>query len=72
VFEAPVVHEYPWSERYTTERYLRLLDTYSDHATMEASARTGLYAAIAASIDARGNSIELPYVAMLFLATRRG
>jgi SAM-dependent methyltransferase len=65
------IHEYPWTERYTTARYLELLDTYSDHAVLTPAQRAPLYQAIAEAIDRRGGAIDIPYVSMAFLARRR-
>jgi SAM-dependent methyltransferase len=62
---------YPWTESYTTARYLELLDTYSDHATLAPELRARLYRAIADVLDGRGGGLEIPYVSMAFLARRR-
>ena len=64
----------PWTESYSTADYLRLLETYSDHAILDPSHKTPLHAAIAAAIDRRGGTITIPFVAALHLArvTPRG
>lgn len=60
----------PWQRRYTTAGYLALLDTYSDHAVRDTATRAGLGSAIAKAIDRRGGSIDMAYVALVFLAFR--
>jgi len=45
--------------------------TYSDHIVLPHAQRLALYADTTAVIDRHGGSIEIPYVAMLFLAFRR-
>jgi SAM-dependent methyltransferase len=64
--------ELPWTERYATARYLDLLATYSDHAVLPAATRGALFADIAAAIDRRGGTIEIPYVTLVFIAHRIG
>jgi ubiquinone/menaquinone biosynthesis C-methylase UbiE len=46
---------------YTTEDYLSLLDTYSDHKRLKPDERTCLYAALKTFINERGGRIEIPY-----------
>jgi SAM-dependent methyltransferase len=63
--------EFPWRARYTRSEYLDLLATYSDHAVLPDDRRAPLFEAIGAAIDRHGGSIDLPYVAMAFVARRR-
>lgn len=67
-FGAVEVLLYPWTATYTTSRYLELLDTYSDHALLAPEYRTPLYQAIADAIERHGGRIEMPYVALAFVA----
>ena len=60
-FSAPVVRHIPWVEHYTTEAYVALLGTHSDHRLLPDDQRTALHAAIAGAIDARGGEVEHPY-----------
>jgi ubiquinone/menaquinone biosynthesis C-methylase UbiE len=46
---------------YTTEDYLSLLDTYSDHKRLKPDERTYFYAALKTFIDERGGRIVIPY-----------
>jgi SAM-dependent methyltransferase len=63
------VARFPWTQHYSAAEYLALIDTYSDHAVLEAARKTALYDAIGAAIERRGG-ISIPYVSMLFAATR--
>jgi SAM-dependent methyltransferase len=65
------ITEYRWTETLSTARYLDLMSTYSDHATLLSHQRTPLFQAIAAALDRRGGAIDIPYVSMAFLARRR-
>ncbi len=62
---------FPWEAAYTAREYVALIDTYSDHMTLDDERRLGLYEAISRAIDRRGGRIVVPYVAMAFLATAR-
>jgi len=55
---------------YTTESYLALIGTHSDHHLLPAGVRDPLFERIAAVIDAAGGSFELTYEALLCLARR--
>lgn len=67
-FVHPELRSYPWRQRYTTEEYVRLLSTHSDHAVLEPAVRERLLAGIAGVIDARGGEFEMAYITHLFLA----
>ena len=61
---------YLWSQRYTTDEYVALLGTHSDHILLPASAREQLFKGVGAAIDAAGGSFELTYQTLLCLARR--
>ncbi len=69
-FGAVDVGRYPWTATYTSDQYIALLQTYSDHATQPDDKRQPLYDAIRAAIDKRGGSVEIPYMTLLFFALR--
>ncbi|HEX4819129.1 MAG TPA: hypothetical protein VFV00_02900, partial [Acidimicrobiales bacterium] len=50
-----------WDERYTTDAYVALLATQSNHRMLPDEQRTALHAAIAEALDARGGTVEHPY-----------
>lgn len=70
-FEAAREFRFPWSQRYSTQEYIGLLNTYSDHICLEARAKEQLLNANAEAIDAHGGMIERPYVAVLFVCRKR-
>jgi SAM-dependent methyltransferase len=67
-FGDPEQRTYPWRHRYTTDEYVRLLSTHSDHALLEPAVRERLLARIADVIDAHGGELDVAYVTHLFLA----
>lgn len=72
VFAPAQVTELPWTQRYTTQRYLDLISTYSDHAVLAPATRASLFAAVSAVIDAAGGEVVIPYVTLVFVARRLG
>jgi SAM-dependent methyltransferase len=72
LFESIAVKRYPWSTDYTRDEYLRLLNTYSNHLSLEYKRRARLHAAIGALIDREFEGIvERPYLSVLYLARKR-
>jgi len=69
-FGAVHVGRFPWSASYTSDEYIALIDTYSDHAVQPDDKRLPLYDDIRAAIDRRGGSVEIPYLTFEFLALR--
>jgi SAM-dependent methyltransferase len=73
LFGPIVVKRYAWSKDYSRDEYLRLLNTYSNHLSLEQGRRARLHAAIGELIDRRfGGVVERPYLAVLHLARKRG
>jgi ubiquinone/menaquinone biosynthesis C-methylase UbiE len=62
---------FSWRERYSTEQYIGLLGTHSDHITLPPAPRERLFEGLAAALDAAGGSFELTYQTLLCLARRR-
>jgi SAM-dependent methyltransferase len=69
-FDPEPVHEYEWPSEYTTDEYLELIQTHSDHIVLEPVRRDALLAAIAAAIDGAGGALTITYVTYLWLARR--
>lgn len=61
---------YHWRQRYTTEQYLGLLGTHSDHIMLPNPVRERLLAGVRRIIDTAGGSFELSYETLLCLARR--
>ncbi|MBV8755971.1 MAG: class I SAM-dependent methyltransferase [Deltaproteobacteria bacterium] len=72
VFAPPRIHDFAWTQRYTTQQYLDLIATYSDHAVLPQANRDALFAAIAAIIDRAGGEVVIPYATLAFVARRLG
>ena len=71
LFDEPAVRRYPWTRTYETEDYLKLLRTFSDHLALEPPNLERLLAAVGATIERFGGSIDRPQVATLFLCRPR-
>lgn len=73
LFEPVTTRTFPWVERYRTDEYLRLLNTYSNHRALDETTRAALFRELADMIDGRyGGIAEKEYLAVLFLARARG
>jgi SAM-dependent methyltransferase len=71
LFESVAVKRYPWSADYTRDEYLRLLNTYSNHLSLEHKRRAQLHTAIGVLIDREfAGIVERPYLAVLYLARK--
>jgi SAM-dependent methyltransferase len=69
-FERPEIRNYEWRATYTTDEYLRLLQTHSDHIVLADDRRGALLDAVGAVLERNGGGLELDYVAWLCLAWR--
>jgi SAM-dependent methyltransferase len=72
LFEPVVVRTYPWEQSYTAERYLDVLNTYSNHRSLEPEKRTRLFDAIGDLIEKEyGGKVLKEYLAVLYIAKKR-
>ena len=72
LFEAVIRRNYRWDETYDAEGYLRVLNTYSGHRSLNDDARERLFRGIADLIDNRfGGRIVKGYLTTLYVAHRR-
>lgn len=70
-FAPPMVHRYLWSRDYTSDEYLALLSTYSDHIEARPAQRDALFARIRELIDARPSaSIRKHHLNIMQVARR--
>jgi len=67
-FGPVAVRRYPWTRRDSTESWLDLLRTFSDHVALPEPKRRALLDAIGGVIEAFGGSIETRYETHLYLA----
>ena len=70
-FGEVVVRRYPWSERYTADQYMRLLNTYSDHRSLAEDTKDYLFTGVRQVNDRLGGVVDRPYLAVLYLARKR-
>ncbi|GIH25897.1 methyltransferase type 11 [Acrocarpospora phusangensis] len=70
-FGPAVFHRYEWDKPYSTQEYLDVLSTYSNHIALPDDARTGLLNCLATLIDRdHGGRIVKRYMTELRLAER--
>jgi trans-aconitate methyltransferase len=69
-FAVEPVRFYAWTHTYTTDEYVRLLQTHSDHILLPDASREALLDAVRAAIDGAGGTFELPHRTHLWLARR--
>lgn len=65
------VKAYPWSEKYTTERYIKLLKTFSVISTLEESNRQQLLADLRDTANSFGGEVDSPHLSILFIAKKQ-
>ncbi len=71
-FHPPIHREYPWTETYSSEQYIGLLSTYSDHIALPDKNRSLLFEGIVNLIETRYNGrVTKHYRAVLDLRERR-
>jgi len=72
LFEPVQVKRYPWVRDYTTEEYLRLLNTYSGHRSLDEGRRLKLFSSIGELVEsAYGGIVTRPYLAVLHIARKK-
>ncbi|MBI2051597.1 class I SAM-dependent methyltransferase [Candidatus Roizmanbacteria bacterium] len=72
LFTEPMSYRYLWTEIYSAEKYIKLLNTYSDHLTLEHEQRMKLYDSIRALINLKFNGkITKHYETILNLVKSR-
>jgi SAM-dependent methyltransferase len=72
LFGPVAVRRYPWDLEYDAAGYIRVLDTYSGHRSLESTARERFYQSIAHLIDTTYNGrITKGYLTMLYVAERK-
>ena len=69
-FDLVEVKRHPWMASYTTQQYLGLLHSYSDHLRLSEEKRQQLFAAIKEVLEQQGGEIEKPYEAVAYIARK--
>jgi SAM-dependent methyltransferase len=70
LFEPADTRRFEWSRTYTTDEWLELITTHSDHQGLGKAQLQALRDAVGAEIDAIGGSFEYAYETVLVTATR--
>jgi hypothetical protein len=71
LFEPVKDLQYPFEIEYSSEQYSQLLNTYSDHRTLEKRQKDKLFEGVKSVIDNHGGKLQKPYVATLYLAKKK-
>jgi SAM-dependent methyltransferase len=67
-FATVLARDYDWSVRYTTQEYVGLMQTHSDHRMVGAETLDRLLTAVTALLDAHGGGLEYAYRTTLHVA----
>ena len=70
LFRSPVTRVYRWQDEYSTQRYLQLMNSYSDFHSIDQSKRKAIMDGVAALIDAACGTIMIPQEVRLYLARK--
>jgi SAM-dependent methyltransferase len=70
LFEPADTRRFEWSRTYTTDEWLRLITTHSDHQALGEARLAALRDAVGIELDAIGGSFEYLYETVLVTATR--
>jgi len=72
LFEKVTVKRYLWSQEYSAEQHLKLLNTYSDHRNLEEEKRQRLFNELREFIKQEyGGKVTRPYLTVLYIAKKR-
>jgi SAM-dependent methyltransferase len=72
LFRAISVSHFPWRKRYSSEAYLGLLSTHSDHILLSPERLECLLKGVGEAIEHFEGSLDLHYSTVLYLARKRG
>lgn len=70
LFDKPITKIYKWRDVYSTEKYIRLLNTYSSFQIIDAEKRTFVLESVADYIERKGGKIEVPQVVRLYMSVK--
>jgi SAM-dependent methyltransferase len=70
LFQNPVSRVYRWDDTYTTERYLRLMNSYSDFHSVSRNQREAILREVEEYIRSKGGMICIPQEVRLYLARK--
>ena len=70
LFQNPVSRVYRWDDVYTTQRYLQLMNSYSDFHSISPGKREAILSQVSDYIESKGGSIVIPQKVRLYLAKK--
>lgn len=70
LFDNIVVKQYCWTDTYTSDDYISLLNTHSKHRQLPEEIRINLFKSIKDLIDASGGLIDKQQMVALFLGEK--
>jgi SAM-dependent methyltransferase len=70
LFARPETRVYSWSEEYTAQRYIMLLNSYSDMHEIGEEKRRAVFREAAAYIDGKGGTVDMPMEVRLYMAIK--
>ena len=70
LFGEPVSTEYRWVDSYSTERYCKLMNSYSDFHTIDPEQQAAILAEAAAYLNLHGGTIPVPQWVRLYLSKK--
>ncbi len=70
LFGEPVYKEYRWVDSYSTERYCKLINSYSDFHSIRPEQQVAILTETAAYLNQNGGTIEVPQLVQLYLSKK--
>ena len=70
LFNNPVSKIYRWDDEYTTERYLKLMNSYSDFHDIDNDKQKSILDSVADYIDSKSGKIVVPQEVRLYMAKK--
>jgi len=70
LFGPVTVRQYRWSKCYSSDQYLKLLETYSDYRSLPDDRKRVLYDGVREVMNQFGGTVTRPYLTVLFHAPR--
>jgi SAM-dependent methyltransferase len=70
LFKNPVSKIYRWVDEYTTERYLKLMNSYSDFHDIDNDKQKAILDSVEDYIDCKGGKIVIPQEVRLYMAKK--
>lgn len=70
LFDKPVSMVYRWDDEYTTERYLRLINSFSNFHDLDSDKKKAILEAVADYINSKNGKIVVPEEVRLYMAKK--